>query len=440
MSIARARTLLAPVAGAMLLGLAATLGGCAHEPVTLEVRSTAPRPAAQIERPIAFVHPQSFHEKQWLIEPYGQGYILPLKAGEASDKALRETYAKLFAAPREVASREAFFALSGPDAPTALLEPSIGQFKYLNASRRMFGPYYAEIDYRFTLTGADHGTIASWAVRGFGQYDLDAEARTRTKDAPPGPRGEGEMNAEAPRRAIESATAAFARSFDRKPELIRWRRGQTVAGTDVPPERQVTKDTGPDKAGVQASYPGAFALDVQRTPIPTPPKEVTKASAESVPGEVLQEAPKEPNLVAVRLVLQNESSHRLALDPADIEWDAGLEAPLEPLPPKVAAALVTRLPFGITVATGPGLAALPALFAAIVSAAELERHRHEFAAWSAAVSADTLVDGIAQGGAKRTGLVYFPKPREKDGGTLVVRVIDLDEALRYTVRVAMPKL
>jgi len=434
----RARSLLAPVAGAMLVGLLAMLGGCAHEPVTLAVRSTAPRPTAQIERPIAFVHPQSFREKQWLIEPYGQGYILPLKAGEASDKALRETYARLFAAPREVASREAFFALTGPDAPTALLEPSIAQFKYLNASRRMFGPYYAGIDYRFTLTGADHGTIASWAVRGFGQYDIDAEARTRTKDSPPGPRGEGEMNAEAPRRAIESATTAFARSFDRIPELIRWQRGQSVAGTDVPPERQVTQDGGPDKPSVQARYPDAFTLDVQRTPIPMPPKQVTKASTEDVPGEVPQEAAKAPNLVAVRLVLQNESSHRLALDPADVEWDAGLKVPLEPLPPQVAAALVTRLPFGITVATGPGLAALPALAAALISAAELERHRHELADWSAAVTADTLVNGIAPGGEKRNGLIYFPKPREKDGGTLVVPVIDLDEALRYTVRVPMP--
>jgi len=48
------------------------------------------------------------------------------------------------------------------------------------------------------------------------------------------------------------------------------------------------------------------------------------------------------------------------------------------------------------------------------------------------------VNGIAPGGEKRNGLIYFPKPREKDGGTLVVPVIDLDEALRYTVRVPMP--
>lgn len=440
MRSARARSLAAPVAGAVFVGLLAMLGGCVHEPVTLEVQSTAPHPAAQITRPIAFVHPQSFREHQSPIEPYGQGYVLKLKDGEASDKALRETYARLFVAPREVASREAFAALAGPDAPVALLEPSIVALHYLNASRRMEGPFYAEIEYRFTLTGTGGDTIARWPVRGFGQFDLLVDARARTKDSRPVPYEETAMNSEAPRRAIEAATAAFARSFERMPELIRWRRGQSVAETDVPAERQVTRDTGPDKPGVQASYPGAFTLDVQRTHVPMPPQEVTKVVTEDVPGEVPQEAPKEPNLVAVRLVLQNETSHRLALDPADIEWDAGLKAPLEPLPPQVAAALITRLPFGITVATGPGLAALPALFAAIISAAELERHKHELAVWSAAVSADTLVDDIAPGGERRTGVVYFPKPREKEGGTLVVRVVDLDEALRYTVRVTMPTL
>jgi len=38
------------------------------------------------------------------------------------------------------------------------------------------------------------------------------------------------------------------------------------------------------------------------------------------------------------------------------------------------------------------------------------------------------------------GLIYhFAKPPQADGGTLTVRVIDLDDALRYAVRVPMPK-
>jgi hypothetical protein len=428
MRIARPQRLAGAAACAALFGLAATLGGCAHEPVTLQVRSMAPRPDAPIARPIIFVHAKAFREQQWLIEPYGQGYILPLKAGEASDEALRETYARLFAVPREVESREEFSAIAGTDGPIVLLEPAIVELHYLNASRRMHGPYYAEIDYRFTLTGAGGDTIARWVARGFGQYDLDAEARARTKDSPPGPRAEGEMNAEAPRRAIEAATASFARSFARVPELIRWARGQPVAGTDVAAERQVTRDTGPETPGVEASYPGAFVLEVRRTPIPKPPKDVP------------EEAGQETNLLALRLTLRNDSSHRLALDPEEIEWDAGLKAPLEPLPAPVAAALVTRLPFGLALAPGTGVAALPALFAALMSAAELSRHQTELAAWSAMVSRDVLVDGVAPGGERRTVLVYFIKPSQADGGTLMVPVVDLDEALRYTVRVPMPRL
>lgn len=74
-----------------------------------------------------------------------------------------------------------------------------------------------------------------------------------------------------------------------------------------------------------------------------------------------------------------------------------------------------------------------------MSAAELERHKHEFAAWSETVSAQTLDDGVTPGGGQRSGIVYFGRPPEPDGGTLVVRVTDLDEALRYTVRVPMPR-
>jgi hypothetical protein len=427
MAVSDARGLAAPLAAAALVGLAATLAGCASEPVSLEAHVTAAHPSAQIARPIAFVHPQAFHEQQQEIEPYSQGYVVPLKTGEASDKALREAYAQLFAAPREVGSRDELSKLAGPDAPEALLEPSIVKLNYLNASRRMEGPIYSEIVYRFDMTDAAGGPIAQWVVRGFGQYDLQAEARARAKDAPPGPRGETAILVEAPRRAIEAAAASFVRSFERVPELIRWRRGQPTAGADVAGERQATRDTAPEAPGVEASYAGAFTLRVQPTPIPKPPKDVPA------------EAGLELNLLALRLTLHNASAHRLALDPAEIEWDMGANASHEPLPAPVAAALITRLPFTLAVAPGTGLAALPALLAALGSAAEIDRHRTELAAWSAAVTGEMLADGVAAAGERRTGLVYFFKRPQTDGGTLVVRVVDLDDALRYTVRVPMPK-
>jgi hypothetical protein len=36
------------------------------------------------------------------------------------------------------------------------------------------------------------------------------------------------------------------------------------------------------------------------------------------------------------------------------------------------------------------------------------------------------------------GIIYFPRPPGLDGGTLVIPVIDLDAARRYTVRVPLP--
>ena len=408
-----------------LLGMVAWLAGCATEPISLQVRPEIDRPIARIDARVAFVHPQAFRERQEDVEPYGNKYILHLKVGEASDRALREVYPRLFVAPREVASRQAFSQLAGADAPAALLEPSIVALHYLNASRRMHGPCYSQIEYRFGLTNAQGETV-TWIVRGFGAFDLEEEARLAQKGLATLPRGEEGILVEAPRRAVEAGVANFARSFDRVPELIRFGRGKSIAGTDVAAERQVTREIGPPTPGVEAAYPGALTLLVRRTPLPTPP------------GAIAEMATAEPNLIAVRITLRNESTRRLALDPADIEWQAGLAAPIEAIPPPVAAATLTRLPFGITVAPGVGVAALPSLFAALVSAAELERHRTEFSAWTAAVSRETLTDGITGGGETRTGLAYFPKPGKLSGGTLTVRVIDLDDAARYTVRVSMP--
>jgi len=40
----------------------------------------------------------------------------------------------------------------------------------------------------------------------------------------------------------------------------------------------------------------------------------------------------------------------------------------------------------------------------------------------------------------RTAAHYFVRPPGPHGGELVVRVVDLDEAVRYTVRVPFPAL
>lgn len=410
---------------ALLLCCTAELAGCASEPVSMDARIDAAAPAARIGRPIAYVHSPEFRNQQHTIEPYRNRYFMPLKTGEATDKGLRTVYGQLFTTAREVESREEVSRLGGPNAPEALLEPSIVDLKYLNASLRMEGPFHAEITYRFRLIDAGGATIANWLVRGRGHYPSPADRQPRTKDSPPGPRGEEGILTEAPRRAIADAIAGFVRSFDRVPELIRWTRGQPVTDVDVAFEKQVTRGTAPPASGVDASYPGAFTLRVERAPIPTPPK------------AAVEETSPELKLAAIRITLQNNSTHRLALDPSELEWSAGPEGPLEPIPPSVAAALVTRLPFGLTVATGTGVAALPALIAGLISAGENVRHQGEYAAWSAAVTADTLVDGIANAGDTRSGLVYFPPPQASGGGTLTARVIDLDGSLRYTVRVPL---
>lgn len=396
------------------------LTGCASDPVVLQAAPATP--ATRIDQPIAFYHSAEFRDRQETLEPYGNRYYLPLKIGEASDRALRATYPRLFADVREASSGDAAQSAAGASREVALLAPSIVGLKYLNASARMEGPFYSEVAYRFRLTDPGGTIIAEWTVRGFGRFPADADRAPRTKDSPPVPAGEQGFLVEAPRRAIEDGVAGFARSFARVPELIRWTRGEDPAEANAALESLTTKGALSSSAAAEASYPGVFTITVERAALPRPA---------SLPT---QDAAAEPKLVALRITLRNEMERRLALDPADIEWLPDGAAALEPIPPVVAAALVTRLPFGLAVAPGVGAAALPALIAGLISAAEVVRHEKEYAAWSAATAAETLVDGVTGPRATTKGLVLFPRPAAA-AGVLIVRVVDLDAARRYTVRI-----
>lgn len=299
-----------------------------------------------------------------------------------------------------------------------MLEPAVARLTYINAGH--MGPFYAQVGYRFKLVERDGAPIATWMVRGSGQYDPRRD---------PGRRTEREIVIEAPRRAVETSIVDFVHSFERVPELMRWAAGRAITGADAASNGQVMRPVPAGHAGVEAGYPGVLTLLARREALPRPP------------GDVAGDEPAEPPLVPVRLTLRNESARRLALAPADIDWIVRGATRLEPLPGDFAAALVTGPAFGMTVAVmGPGLAALPALFAALATAASHEQKKKELAAWSDAIARDLLKDSVIKGGDSSSGLVYFSRPPGPHGGELVVRVVDLDEAVRYTVRVPFPSL
>ncbi|MGB2818116.1 MAG: hypothetical protein WBC37_12925 [Burkholderiaceae bacterium] len=399
---------------------ALVVAGCASEPLVFEAAPA--QPTARIDRSIAFLHSAEFRDRQETLEPYGNKYYVPLKIGEASDRALRATYPRLFADAREASPTDTPASTGGAPRDVPLLEPSIVGLRYLNASHRMEGPFYSQVEYRFRLSDAGGAAVAEWTVRGFGRFPSDVDRQPRTKDSPPAPRGEQGYLIEAPRRAVEDGVDAFTHSFNRVPELIRWTRGEGTADANAPLSLLSTKGALSSSEAVEAGYPGVFTMTVERAALPRPS---TPPSEERAP---------DPPLIALRITLRNEAERRLALDPADIEWIPEGAAALEPIPPAVAAALVTRLPFGLAVAPGVGAAALPALFAALISAAEVTRHQSEYAAWSAAATSQTLADGVTGPRATTSGLVFFPRP-DAAGGVVVVRVVDLDAAVRYTVRI-----
>jgi len=85
----------------------------------------------------------------------------------------------------------------------------------------------------------------------------------------------------------------------------------------------------------------------------------------------------------------------------------------------------------------PGVGMLPALFAAMISASENERHKQELAAWSAAIEADHLAAGTIAARADRSGVLHFPRPPKAEGGTIVIPIVEI-AGQRCTTRCGCP--
>ena len=399
------------------------LVACASEPVSLETRPRVVSSLSKVATPVAYLHSKSFRQDLRTIEPYGNRYYMPLKIGEASDRALQAAYAQVFAEAREVSSLDEARTLAMERPLAVVLAPSIERFDYLNASGRQWGPYYSEIVYGFVLYNSAGARIAEWRVTGFGEFDMNREAKERRTDFP---RGVTAILSEAPRRAVENGTVGFVAGFERLPELMRLVRNLPMAGANAPSTVQGTHTVA---SGMEAEYPGVLALQVELAVTPTPPR------------DLLKDSPETSNLLPIRLRLRNVGTHRLAITPSDAQWlpHGTTPEPISPLPGHVASALLTGRPFGMTIGVmSPGVGMLPALFAAMFSAAENERQKQELAAWTAAIENGLLGASIAAAGEERGGILYFPRPPKAEGGMIVIPIVDLDDAVRYTVQVPLP--
>ena len=395
------------------LVLVGAIAGCAHEPFTIAPISVTEAPDRKIAKPIAFYHGKEFRETLYTVQQWG----LPLKTGEASDHALRAAYQRLFDSAREVVSREAISGLTGSGAPLAIIEPKEVQVGYFDASGRGWGPIYSRVSYRFSFSDVAGASIADWRVRGFAQYDSWNERE---------PRGEFQRYAEAPRRAIGVSVANFIRGFERIPELVRWSRNLPVTESNAPASGQMTRENVGDDGGIEVRYPSVLTLQVRRAPLPKPPADLVKEEVAA------------PALLALRLTLRNESPRRLSLDPGEVEWVAAGANTLEPLPAPIVSAHLSGRPFGMAVGVmSPGVGMLPALFAALATVSSGAEHQQRLAAWTAATEREILKDDVTLPGATRGGLIYLAQPPNRQGGELVVRVIDLDDAVRYSLRVPL---
>lgn len=399
---------------------AAALAGCAMEPVTLALREQPSPVAEKIKRPVVFLHSRQMREE---TQPVQAG--VPLRIGEASDRALRAAYTQGFGDMREVSSLEEFRSMSGPDAPAVLLQPEIVGFQAVNTLRRPTGPYVAEIIYRFTLFDRAGAQAGAWEMHSLGSFDAEAARREHSPDF--------RLDVDswvtvAPRRAIEAAAAKFLAGFDSVPELMRLRRDLPLAGSNVPAELQQPGGTASTDV-MQARYPAAVTLTAAALPSTPAPGTGTQPSGQAA-------------VVSLRVTLRNDGAHRLLVDPATIRWEPAQSATagfpvLSPIPAAVVPMYLAGTP--TTFAPGPmspGIGMLPNLIAALANAAGQQEHEKAMEARKASVERDLLTEGPIAPGTERTGVVYFSKLRAAYG-MLLVPVIDLDDASRYTVRLDM---
>jgi hypothetical protein len=390
-----------------------------------------PRPleiaaGVRIDHPVAFVHDAAFRDHTDTIDIIGEGRCLPLKTGEASNRLFREAYEKVFVQLRESTGKSETY---GCDSEYVLQPDPVELLYFYSRAEDVRGSAYAQANFAFKLKDGNGATIAAWIVRGDGAFDRDAFAKKASAERL---EGEGDVVL----LAIESAVRQFVRSFELVPELIAWRRGEAMQG---PASMEQQTETLPNGSGYAATYPGMLRMQVTRAVPPDPPTYMHESPSSKRHG-----------LLAVRVLLRNDSPRRLALDPAEITWARGLET-RRTLSPLVTAALSSARPYGLAVRCGrtagevagslvlqaAAFVVWPVVVAAAVGiAASVPVRREEFKRWKAALDGALFPDTVLDPGAEKEGLVVFAgAPPE---GELIIPVVDIDAALRYRVRVPFP--
>ncbi len=388
------------------LVIAVTLYGCA---VTLKPIVDLPPSVPRIQKTVGVYQSPEFSNYQQTAKVYNApDQKIPL--GPASVSLFQELFSKAF---DKVVWLESLPPITtGAPQISAVIEPQVDAFQVF--SQRVGNDYkaWAEIHYKFTVYNPGGEVLTSWMVEGVGESTA------------------ADMLGKAVNYAMQEAAWRFITSFNDIPEAKRWLQGVSQQGAIAAESSQTTRSApGFAKGAVLGTYPGIVTVSADSNP---------KPSGQSV--EVSTRL-KELGLVAIRVEIKNQGSHRLLLRRRDI----GLVYPdgkeISSLPAYTFSSL------GVT----PGIMLAPHgnvysgaqlfnLFGAIVNTLSIISDRKELEANLSIYRDKELYDTTLTKGRSVQGYVYFLVPERGarlDDLKLAVPVIDYDAATWYIVRIPL---
>ncbi len=375
--------------------------GCATTvtDVMIKPKVDLPQNVPQVQLSVGVYESPKFRDYEQITSQYR------FPVGQASASLFQELFPKAF--------KKTVWVENLPPITTteqelsAVIEPQIDEFQVFWLLVGNAYKAWAEIHYRFNVYTPDGAMLASWTVEGVGESSGFVSAVNY---------------------AMQEAAWRFITSLNDIPEAKRWLRGLPQQEAITAESEQTTR---PDpqfaEGAVLGIYPGIVTVSADANSKP-----------EGQSAEVNARF-KAAGLLAIRVQVKNQSSHRLLLRRRNISLVRPDGTEISSLPASIFAALgVNPRMKGWTAPSGVGVGALPLVFVSLVNVAAMGAEDKELETHLSIYQDKELYDATLTRGRSVQGYVYFFVPEEVvslEDLKLVLPIIDFDSATWYIIKI-----
>lgn len=336
--------------------------------------------------------------------------IFPL--GISSDAYFKSIYTQAFKSARPVNA-----TVSYPDAGIDfILKPQIVSFQF---TKGLLFPNWAEIIYLFTLYSPDGKEIASWTTVGQGVYD----SKSKVDVYRPG--------RNAIHRVMENAGLKFIQSFDHVPEVQRCLNNGSLEGVTVTPEmHDVIMSPQAGDSTFTNSYKGLVNARIKYEFVHKVPLKNRFDVMDTI------------GVAAFEIILRNEGSNRLYIDPLNISWRPLGQEEVYPVSPYVLMEDYVEIIYPTSYTdyyNDPLLDIVTDMITDMLQAYPDPMQQKEFLLRQKYFKREALSESTLNSNTSVKGSVYFPVSQSAVvSGVLEIPVIDLDTDTRYIIRFQLP--